>query len=147
MYAYVASHLVRGHTPYVSAWEHKPPGIFFINALGLALAGGTRWGIWLVEFVSLLAAAIAGYFALRRRFGTAAAAGASLIWLAGLSLVLEGGNFTEEFSLPFNFLALLLFGLTIKRFPSPLLHAALGLTMGCTLHAAPEQRRRDSPSC
>jgi hypothetical protein len=54
MYAYVASHLERGHTPYVSAWEHKPPGIFFIDALGLELAGGTRWGIWFVELISLL---------------------------------------------------------------------------------------------
>ena len=78
MYAYVASHLLRGNTPYVSAWEHKPPGIFVIDALGLALAGGTRWGIWSVEFVFLVAAAIAGFYALKRHFGALAAPVASL---------------------------------------------------------------------
>ncbi len=44
MYAYVASRVVRGDTPYLSAWEHKPPGIFFVDALGLALAGGLLAG-------------------------------------------------------------------------------------------------------
>jgi len=137
MYAYVASHLMRGHTPYVSAWEHKPPGIFFIDALGLSLAGGTRWGIWLVEFVFLLAAALTGFHALKRHFGTGPALGASLIWLAGLSLVLEGGNFTEEFSLPFALISLLLFAMTLKRPPSFWLYAALGLATGCTFMLRP----------
>ena len=117
MYAYVASHLERGNTPYVSAWEHKPPGIFFIDALGLAVAEGTRWGIWFVELVSLLIAAIVGYFGLRRFFGQGPALVASLVWLAGLSFVLEGGNFTEEFSLPLHFISLLLFGISLRRRP------------------------------
>jgi hypothetical protein len=137
MYAYVASHVLRGHTPYISAWEHKPPGIFFIDALGLSLAGGTRWGIWTAEFVFLFAAALAGFNALKQHFSTAPALGASLIWLAGMGLVLEGGNFTEEFSLPFSFLSLLLFGLTLKR-PAPLwLYAALGLATGCSFMIRP----------
>jgi len=137
MYAYVASHLVRGHTPYLSAWEHKPPGIFFIDALGLTLAGGTRWGIWSVELVFLLAAAVAGFRALEQHFGAGPALGASLIWLAGLSLVLEGGNFTEEFSLPFSFVSLLLFGMTLRRPSSLWLYAALGLATGCTFMLRP----------
>jgi len=137
MYAYVGSHLERGDTPYVSAWEHKPPGIFFINAAGLALAGGTRWGIWFVEFIFLLAAAVAGYFGLRRFFGAGAAVVASLTWLAGLSLVLEGGNFTEEFSLPFAFASLLLFGISLRRPASVWVYFALGLSMGCAFMLRP----------
>lgn len=137
MYAYVASRVVRGDTPYLSAWEHKPPGIFFVDALGLALAGGTRWGIWLAEFVFLLAAAVAGFHALRGRFGKGAALAASLIWLAGLSLVLEGGNFTEELSLPFSFISLLLFGMTLKRPAAAWLYVALGVMTGCAFMLRP----------
>jgi len=137
MYAYVASHLVRGDTPYVSAWEHKPPGIFFIDALGLSLTGGSRWGIWLVEFVSLTLAAMIGFRALKKHFGAAPALVASFVWLGGLGLVLEGGNFTEEFSLPFAFASLLLFGLTLDRPASAWLCAGLGLAAGCTFMLRP----------
>jgi hypothetical protein len=137
MYAYVASHLLRGNTPYLSAWEHKPPGIFFIDAAGLALAGGTRWGIWLMEVVFLLAAALVSFYAMRRQFGTGPALAASLVWLAGLSLVLEGGNFTEEYSLLFSFAALALFGLLMERPASPGLHAAIGVTFGCSVLMRP----------
>jgi hypothetical protein len=137
MYAYVASHLERGDTPYVSAWEHKPPGIFFIDALGLELAGGTRWGIWFAELISLLVATIAGYFGLRGFFNVGPALLASLVWLAGLSFVLEGGNFTEEFSLPFYFMSLLLFGISLRRPASVWVYVALGLSMGCTFMLRP----------
>src|SRR5512135_2789863 len=69
MYAYVASHLLEGKTPYLTAWEHKPPAIFFIDAAGLWLGRGTRWGIWAVEALFLLGATLAGFQALKRSFG------------------------------------------------------------------------------
>jgi hypothetical protein len=131
MYAYVASHLMRGDTPYLSAWEHKPPGIFFIDALGLSIARGSRWGIWFMEFIFLLGAALAGLEALKSRFGTWPAVLASLAWLGGLSLVLQGGNFTEEYALLFSFASLWLFTLIMERPDSIWLHAGLGLAFGC----------------
>jgi hypothetical protein len=131
MYAYVASHLLRGMTPYVTAWEHKPPLIFFIDAAGLWLGHGSRWGIWAVEFLFLLGAAWAGFQALKKNFGLGPAILASLIWLSGVGLVLEGGNFTEEYSLLFSFVSLWLFTLILRRPESLWMHASLGLAFGC----------------
>ncbi len=132
MYAYVASHLLRGQTPYVTAWEHKPPGIFFVDAAGLWLGRGTRWGIWGMEFAFLLGGAIFGFYALKRNFGLGSAVLASLLWLSGLGFVLEGGNLTEEYSLLFGFISLYLFSLAIQRPDSLWIHGALGIAFGCS---------------
>lgn len=137
MYAYVASHLLRGDTPYVSAWEHKPPVIFVVDALGLWLGRGTRWGIWAMEFLFLLGASAASFSALKRQFGLAPAVLGTLVWLAGLGLVLEGGNFTEEYSLLFSFVSLWLFTLILRRPASVWLHAALGIAFGLSFLTRP----------
>jgi hypothetical protein len=137
MYAYVASHLLQGHTPYLTAWEHKPPAIFFIDALGLWLGGGTRWGIWGVEFIFLLGAALAAFQALKQFFGPWPALLAGLLWLPGLGLVLEGGNFTEECSLLFSFISLWLFSRLLRRPSAWWTHAALGLAFGCSVLTRP----------
>lgn len=108
IYAYVGRQVLHGIPPYVTAWESKPPGIFFINALALLLGRGTRWGIWAVEFVFLLASAWLGFFTLSKKFGQGPALLASLIWLAGLNIILDGGNLTEEYSLIFGMLAVFL---------------------------------------
>ncbi len=137
MYAYVASHLLRGDTPYVTAWEHKPPAIFFIDAIGLWLGGGTRWGLWAMELLFLLGAAITGFITLRRSFGLLAALLASIVWLSALTLVLEGGNLTEEYALLFSFASLWLFTLIWRQPDSPWLHIALGLVFGCDFLTRP----------
>lgn len=137
MYAYVASHVLRGQTPYITAWEHKPPGIFFIDAVGLWLGHGTRWGIWAIELLFLLGAAVSGFHALRTKFGVGPAVLSSLIWLFGLSLILDGGNFTEEFSLLFGFFSLLLFMCAIDRPNSFLIYGAIGICFGCSFLIRP----------
>jgi 4-amino-4-deoxy-L-arabinose transferase-like glycosyltransferase len=129
MYTYVASHLLQGKTPYVTAWEHKPPLIFFIDAAALALGGGSRWGIYAIEFVCLLSAALAGFAALRKKFGIGAAAFASVTWLSALGLQLQGGNLTEEYALLFSFLSLWCFTLILES-DSLWPHVALGLVFG-----------------
>ena len=110
IYAYVSSQLLHGRTPYIAAWESKPPGIFFIDALALWLGKGTRWGIWAVEVCSLLGAALTGLRLLSRKFGWGAALFSTLLWMCGMGLTLDGGNLTEEYSLLFAFVCLLIFG-------------------------------------
>ncbi|HEY5981973.1 MAG TPA: glycosyltransferase family 39 protein [Anaerolineales bacterium] len=129
-YAYIATHLLRGETPYISAWDHKPPMIYFINALGLIIGGGTRWGIWAVEFASMLAAVAFGFAALRRSLGLVPAFASSALWLWAIPPPLREGNFTEEFALLFSFASLWLFILILERPTSFWLHAAVGLAFG-----------------
>ena len=109
VFFYAAQRLLDGGAPYRDIWDHKPPGVYFIDAVGIALAG--RTGVWLTQVAFLVAAVLLGYRALRREFGAPAAFVGSLAWLAALPrLFLEYGqtSFVEFYALPFQFGALLL---------------------------------------
>ena len=50
---YIGWRILNGEVPYRDIWDHKPPIIFFLNALGLWLGNLSPWGIWIIEFLSL----------------------------------------------------------------------------------------------
>ncbi len=107
VFFYAAQRLLDGGAPYRDIWDHKPPGVYFVDAAGLALGG--RTGVWSVQLAFLAAAAVLGFQTLRRDFGTTAALVASLAWLVALPrLFLEYGqtSFVEFYALPFQFGAL-----------------------------------------
>jgi hypothetical protein len=108
----------QGNLPFRDWYDHKPPLIFYLNALGLWLGQGSRWGVWAVELVSLVAAALCGYAFLKRYFGVLAAALGVSATLLSLSLVFERGNLTEEYALPYTFAAFLLLAQEEER-PRP----------------------------
>ena len=110
VFMYVASRVRRGELPYRDAWDSKPPLIYFLDAAGLAAAGGSEWGVWALQWLFLAAALRLSYDALERRVGGAPAALATGLWAAGLSEVLELGNFTEQYGLTLNFAVLWLAG-------------------------------------
>jgi hypothetical protein len=71
---------------YVDCWENKPPGIAWINALGLTLSGGRLIGAWLMPgLVGLLCLAVVGP-ALGRVLSTLSACAAVLLASAVYSL-------------------------------------------------------------
>lgn len=129
-YLYIGSRVLRGDAPYLTAWDGKPPAIFLLDAFGIWLGRGTRWGVWLVEFISLSGAAFLGFIAMRRQFGVGAALFSSLIWLYGLNNILIGGNLTEEYSLFFSFLSIYFFVLTLGRDASLWIYAGIGISAG-----------------
>lgn len=47
-FQYCGMALLKGQVPYRDFFDHKPPLIYFINALGLVLGMG-RWGLWLIS--------------------------------------------------------------------------------------------------
>jgi hypothetical protein len=126
VFFYAAQRLLDGGAPYRDIWDHKPPGVYIVDAVGLALGG--RTGVWLLQVASLVAAALLGYRALRRDFGAAAALVGSLAWLLALPrLFLEYGqtSFVELYALPLQFGALLLFTRPLTA-PRALAIGALG---------------------
>jgi len=131
-YLYIGQQILAGKIPYLDLWESKPPGIFYLNALGLLVGRGTRWGVWALEFGSLSLAAGLGFVAMKKAWGFIPAVFGTLAWLWGLTGVVDGGNLTEEYSLPVNFLAILAFWLSLQ-FPQkrryPLL---IGLTFAAS---------------
>ena len=98
--------ILNGKLPYIDFWDSKPPAIFYLNAFGLWLGKGTRWGIWLLEFVFLTIGATLFFYGISRKWGRGAAVFGSIVWLYSLTQVLTGGNFTEEYPLLFSFLVL-----------------------------------------
>ena len=96
VFLYAGQRLLQGVPPYESIWDHKPPAIFFIDAVGLLLGQGSLWGVWLLEIASLIFATLIGYTLLRRIFGTVPALIASVWSLITLAFLLEGGNLTED---------------------------------------------------
>jgi dolichyl-phosphate-mannose-protein mannosyltransferase len=109
VFFYAAQRLLAGGAPYRDIWDHKPPGVYFVDAVGLLIDG--RTGVWLVQLAFLVAAALLGYRALRREFGQTAALVGSLAWLVALPrLFLEYGqtSFVEFYALPLQFGALVL---------------------------------------
>jgi len=132
IYIYVGAQILKGHLPYETAWESKPPGVFYVGALGLWLGRGSRWGVWVVEALSLLAAIILSFGLMRRLWGTWAALFGLLTWLYGLNWSLMGGNLTEEYPLPLHFLALWLFPALLRPDPNRLLALLLGAVFSLT---------------
>ena len=103
VFLYTGWRILDGEIPYRDVWDHKPPAIYYLNALGLALAGGSRWGVWFIEVVFLWAAAWLGWRLLWRANGGLEASFASLLWLTSLVTLLQGGNLTSEYTLLLQF--------------------------------------------
>ncbi len=114
-FMYAGNQLLKGQSLYIDVWDHKGPGVFFFNALGLWLGGGSRWGIWWLEFFSLCVSAFILFQFARQAWGYWAAVAGSILWLVSFSRMIYGGNYTEEYSLLFNLLALGALGLLLQR--------------------------------
>lgn len=136
-YIYIGSHILRGEPPYLTAWDSKPPGIFLLDALGLWLGKGTRWGIWLIEAISLIGATIMGYLAMKKHFGAGPSLISSIVWHYGLNRVLIGGNLTEEYALFFGFASLYLFSLSMEKKKNRWIYASIGFCAGSSLTLRP----------
>src|SRR5207244_3175058 len=140
VFTYVARLIGDGGLPYRDAWDHKPPGVYLIDAVALAVAG--LWGLWAAEVVALALAAILSYRAFANTgLGGAAALAGTLAWLVALPrLFLEDAvqtNFSELFALPLQLAALDLFAREEAR-PRPTWRtAAIGTLGGSALLLKP----------
>lgn len=114
-FLYIGQRMVEGDIPYRDLWDHKPPAIFFINALGLLIGSGSRLGVWLIEFIAIYCAALFGFWAMKRAYGLIPALLASCGWLLALVSVLEGGNLTESYALSLQFASIYLFYISEEK--------------------------------
>lgn len=95
--------LLDGKLLYKDAWDHKPPLVFVFNALGLLLRRDSLWGVWALQYLAIGSSAVLGYLLMSKSFGRGPAVFGTAIWLLGLNSVLDGGNLTEVYGLPFQF--------------------------------------------
>ncbi|REJ08936.1 hypothetical protein DY023_00110 [Microbacterium bovistercoris] len=96
----IGSALQNGQELYVDVWDHKGPTLFFIEWLGQAIHEG-RAGLFVLQAVGLTVS-LALLISICRRFTSwLGIAGILSLVLVILTYTFEGGNLSEEFSLPF----------------------------------------------
>lgn len=61
MFAYYGWRIAHGATVYVDVWDNKPPGIYWINAVGMLVSNGSYFGV-IAMCALALAIAHAGFF-------------------------------------------------------------------------------------
>ena len=108
VFAYIGRRILNGDLPYRDVWDDKPPLIFYLNALGLKIAPDSLWGIWLLSVLLLAVAIFCGFKLLSRLFNSEIALVSTAIAMGGIPVLLGLGNLTTEYTLPLQFLALLL---------------------------------------
>ncbi len=117
-FLYIGWRWLEGDIPYRDVWDHKPPGVYAVDALGLRLGRGSLWGVWGMEVLFLAVAAAGGYALLRRWWGVPVALLVTYLWLYTLVFLLDGGNLTQEYALPFQFAMFGLWAAVARRHPS-----------------------------
>ncbi len=108
VFFYAARELLSGGTPYLAVWDHKPPLIYVVDAVGLAIGGPT--GVWLLQILALAGAALLSLRAMTSVFGLIPASFGALAWLlASPRLFLrdeQQTSYTEFFVLPLQLVSL-----------------------------------------
>jgi hypothetical protein len=102
VFLYVGWRFLNGEIPYRDVWDHKPPLIYFVDALGLSLTPQSLWGVWLLQVVFIFFTLLLVYKLLDRAFGMYAALVGTVLLTSGLLTILEKGNVTEEYALVFQ---------------------------------------------
>jgi len=134
IFMYFGSRILKGDIPFRDLWDHKPPLIFYIDALGL-LINPSAWGVWILELAGLILSTFFLFEVLRRELSLSSVFLALAGMLANVVIVIEGGNLTEEFGFPFQCLALWIFYSQVVRpkKDSPRAWVLMGASMGLAL--------------
>lgn len=113
-FLYVGKSIQSGAKLYVDIWDSKGPLIFWINALGVG-SDYSRWGIFLIELIFWATALLISYWTLKRHYGLLPALGTLFVGSHLLNQVIGSGNFTEEYSLLFTWIAIAALALLISK--------------------------------
>lgn len=110
IFLYVGQRILNGDTLYTDLWDNKGPLLYYINALAVLIGHTPMSGLYIIELISLFIAVALGYSVIEKAFGRIPAVFASIVWPLALFYVNDnGGNFTEEYSMPLSFAAVYLF--------------------------------------
>jgi hypothetical protein len=126
---FIGSQILEGKVPYRDFWDFRPPLIFFLNALGLALSR-LRLEYWVLEWAAIAASGLMLFRFLKRYFGMLPAWLASAGMITGLTAIQNYGNLPEEFALPLQALVLLLLVQSVDRSGGSWHLFAIGIVTG-----------------
>ncbi len=106
VFIYIAKSMQDGILPYKDIFDHKGPLLYLINYIGL-LVNNNYAGIWIIEVIFMLINLIFMY-KISKLFLKSDILSIIAIIIVNLSFVtyFQGGNFTEEYALPFIIISL-----------------------------------------
>lgn len=101
VYSYAGTRILEGELPYRDFWDHKPPGIYYLNALAFKLLGLTPWALWWLGLVWITTIVVMLFLILFKLSGWTVASLATFFFLLTLHhpIVYKGGNFPETYAL------------------------------------------------
>jgi len=101
VFATIADTLRAGGMAYRDAWEHKPPGIFFVYAAAFSILGRDIWAVRVLEIVAVGIAAAGLVFIGENRFGSRRSGLCAALLLPALYLTFAPNTAQPEtFQLP-----------------------------------------------
>ena len=98
-FSYLGLAMKNGLVPYTQAWDNKGPLLYLINMFAILIH--YDYGMFPLEMVTLFVTMIFLYRAALFFSGKTIATIATLFSMMLLSITIQGGNMSEEFSLPF----------------------------------------------
>ena len=105
-YRYMGSIILKGKTPYTDLWEHKGPILYFIQALG-AIHGTRNEKLSFIFLMQIFSLCLSAFFLRKADELISNGKGSFLRFLllmfcalSVLGTTLDGGNLTEEWSIP-----------------------------------------------
>jgi hypothetical protein len=101
VYIYCAKEIMAGKIMYTALFDHKGPVIYLLNIIGLMLLRGNLTGIWLLELTAIYTSVLLFYKTARLFATRFTSLCCSIYTLIALIPLLEQGNLTEEYALPF----------------------------------------------
>lgn len=103
----VATYMLEGGIPYKDSFDHKGPLLYILNYFGMLL--GDFKGIWIIEFIGLLITFCFIYKIARMKLNKLNSLFVLFMSTSVLYKYFEGGNFTEEYAMPFIATSLFIF--------------------------------------
>ena len=113
-FLYVGKALRSGAKLYEDIWDSKGPLIFWINALGVG-NDYSRWGLYLIELVFFAASLFIAYWFIKKRYGFLPAISTIFLGAHLLKFVIGYGNYTEEYSILFTWMAIAALALLVNK--------------------------------
>ena len=89
----------KGYFPYRDTFDHKGPLLYVYNYLGDMIS--TSYGTWLIEVISLFITLIFMYKIAKLKCNKKSSLFITITCLLPLIFYFDGGNYTEEYALPF----------------------------------------------
>lgn len=107
VFIYVAKSMQRGELPYKDIFDHKGPLLYLINYIGLSVSSNSYIGIWIIENIFMIIN-LSYMYKISRLFikSRILAIIPCIIAIMPITMYWQGGNFTEEYALPFIIISL-----------------------------------------